>query len=124
MALKCYSGNKKDSYFSEKEVFTGFRDDPQSMPVVRYLGCYTHDHGEGDGLGTTYNLLLEFGENDLMEYWADLTNVPPVRTVEISRFWKSLFNVAEAIRRMHNFQIPHGRGTLRYRGYVDLLYMI
>jgi hypothetical protein len=115
MALKSYLGNKKDSYDYEKAVFSGLKNDLQ-MPVVRYLGCYTHDYGEGNGMGKTYNLLLQFGEKDLEEYWADPTTVPPVRAVEIIHFWESLFKVAEAIRRMHSLQIPHDRDMLDYHG--------
>ena len=89
------------------------------VPIVRYLGCYTHDYGEGSEMGKTFNLLLERGERDLYESWADETNVPPVRAEEIIGFWNSLFKVAEAIRHVHHLQVEHGRNApLRYHGYT------
>jgi hypothetical protein len=61
-------------------------------------------------------LLLEYGERDLYQSWADETNVPPVRAKEILRFWNSLFEVADAIRHVHHLEVPRGKGTLRYHG--------
>ncbi|KAF2031395.1 hypothetical protein EK21DRAFT_88108 [Setomelanomma holmii] len=118
MVLKSYCGNKKAVYDLEKEAFSGLSSN-DNVPIVRYLGCYTHDYGEGSKLGKTYNLLLECGERDLYQAWADETNVPPVQAEEIIRFWRSLFDVAEAIRHVHNLEVPrHGKGApLRYIGW-------
>lgn len=121
MALKSYCGNKKSAYDLEKEAFSALLKSTSEVPIVRYLGCYTHDYGEGSDMGKTYNLLLEFGEKDLYELWADETNVPPVRAREIIRFWDSLFEVAHAIRHVHHLELPHGKNApLRYDGYVVL----
>jgi hypothetical protein len=122
MALKSYRGNKEDVYELERNAFSGLNLDSQ-VPIVRYLGCYAHDHGEGNSsnpaMRKTYNLLLEYGERDLYEYWADETNIPPVRAQEIIRFWESLFEVAKAIRHVHNLEIPRGKAPPRkFNGYV------
>ncbi|KAF1851033.1 uncharacterized protein K460DRAFT_26715 [Cucurbitaria berberidis CBS 394.84] len=114
LALKSYCGNKKLAYEQEKDAFSGLKSN-ERVPIVRYLGSYTHDHGEGydsKGVhtGKTYNLLLEYGEQDLYQYWADETNVPPVRADEIVREWESLFEVADAIRHVHNLEVPRERG--------------
>jgi len=122
MALKSYCGNKKIVYEHEKDAFSGLKSDAK-VPIIRYLGCYIHDRGEGTDpngrhTGTTYNLLLEYGEKDLYEYWADETNVPPVRAEEIVTAWKSLFEVADAIRHVHNLEVPRERGeSLKFHGY-------
>lgn len=82
------------------------------MPIVKSLGCYSHY----DGREMSYNLLLEYGQMDLDEYWADLGNIPPVRWEEIRRFWKSLFRVAEAIRGVHNLTFKRGETENHYDG--------
>ncbi|KAF2477652.1 uncharacterized protein BDR25DRAFT_299514 [Lindgomyces ingoldianus] len=116
MILKSYSEENKDIYSWEKEAFSGLKNDPE-MPIVRYLGCYTHDNREKGTKGKTYNLLLEYGERDLDEYFADLTNVAPVRSPEIIRFWESLFKVAIAIERIHNLKIIRGKQIMEYHGW-------
>ena len=110
-------------YEWEKAAFSGLKYD-ESNPIIRYLGCYCHDENvprsEGVSTNTTYNLLLEYGQVDLDEYCADLTNVPPVRAMEIIRFWESLFKVADAIRRVHKVRIRQGKQEKFYDGYVSL----
>ncbi|PGH18774.1 hypothetical protein AJ79_00187 [Helicocarpus griseus UAMH5409] len=69
-----------------------------SMPL---MNCSSHDDRSGGEEGVTYNLLLEFGERDLDEFWADLENAPPARTEEIICFWESLFDVAKALQKVH-----------------------
>jgi serine/threonine protein kinase len=82
------------------------------------LGSYTHDYGEGEEFGRTYNLLLEYGENDLYQAWADETNVPPVQAQEILQNWRSIFNVAEAIRHVHHLEIQRGKDQYwRFHGW-------
>jgi hypothetical protein len=123
MALKSYSGSREDLYELERNAFSGLNLNAQ-VPIVQCLGCYTHDHGENFNspnidLRKTYNLLLEYGERDLYEHWADETNIPPVRAEEIILFWESLFEVAKAIRHVHNLEITRGKGVARkFHGYV------
>ena len=106
-------------YEWEEAAFSGLHHD-DSNSIVRYLGCYSHDETvpsrEGNITFTTYNLLLEYGQVDLDEYCADLTNVPPVRVVEIIRFWESLFKVADAIKRVHKLCIRQGKKESYYDG--------
>jgi hypothetical protein len=109
MVLKSYCGNKKRDFEMEKEAFSGLQS-TEEAPILQYLGSYTHDYGEGSQRGRTYNLLLEYGENDLYQAWADETNVPPVQAQEILQSWNSLFKVAGAIRQLHNLEFPRGQG--------------
>jgi hypothetical protein len=119
MVLKSYCGNKRE-FDLEKEAFSGLQSNDQ-IPILTYLGCYTHDYGEGKGFGKTYNLLLEYGENDLYQAWADESNVPPVRPQEILQNWRSLFGIAKAIRHIHNLEIYRGKDTpTKFHGYVTI----
>jgi hypothetical protein len=118
MVLKSYCGNRKRDFEMEKEAFSGLQSSDQ-VPILQYLGSYTHDYGEGKELGKTYNLLLEYGEKDLYQAWADETNVPPVQAQEILQTWKSLFEVAKAIGHVHELEIQRGRSQpWRFHGYV------
>jgi len=118
MALKSYRGNKEPVFDLERNAFSGLNLNSQ-VPIVRYLGCYAHDLGEGSttssdpNMRKTYNLLLEYGEQDLYEYWADETNIPPVRAEEIICYWESLFEIAKAIRHVHNLEIPREKAPPR-----------
>jgi hypothetical protein len=114
LAIKSYSAKAKDIYEWEKRAFTGLRND-YDTPIVQCLGCFTHD-GERE---KTYNLVLEYGEMDLDEYCADLGNIAPVHSEEIMRFWQSLFEVAKAIRRVHQVPVQTGQNLQKvYSGYV------
>ena len=44
----------------------------------------------------TYNILLEYGEFDLNEYF--LERLQPVFLVDIMHFWNDLFNIAKPSR--------------------------
>ena len=58
--------------------------------------------GPGEQLGRmTTNILLEWGETDLEDFFAE--RQPPVLGSEVRIFWKELFGVAEALRSVHNF---------------------
>jgi len=116
MVLKSYYGRHQSAYELEKKAFSGLKHNG-SVPIVGYLGCYTHEYGEGTDAGKAYNLLLEYGDQDLYGYWEDEKNVPPVRAKEITRFWKSLFEVADAIKHIHNLEVQRGKEKpLRYNG--------
>jgi hypothetical protein len=123
MVLKTYCGNKRSFFDLEKAAFEGLAND-NGVPIVRYLGCYTHDYGDGEALAATYNILLEYAEWDLYQAWADETNVPPVRAEEIIRIWASYFDVAKAIRHLHNFALarPGSNTPLEYIGYAGYLF--
>jgi hypothetical protein len=121
MALKSYCGNKKSAFELEKDAFSALKSNID-VPIVRYVGSFTHDYGEGIRspdyhARKTYNLLLEYGERDLYQYWADKINVPPVRVHEIIRFWEKLFEIAVAIRQIHHLDLSQGKNApLKYYG--------
>jgi hypothetical protein len=115
MAVKTYSKHMRSVYETEKEAFAGLGSEA-SVPIVRYLGCYSHDDPLAGDDSRTYNILLEYGQMDLEEYCADLENVGPVRCMEIIRFWESIFKVAHAINNIHNLCIEHRGRTRDYDG--------
>ncbi len=51
----------------------------------------------------TYNILLEYGESDLDEFFGE--RLPPVLQTEVEEFWKALFEVADAIAGIHDGKI-------------------
>ena len=61
---------------------------------------------------TKHNILLQYGECDLDEYFID--NAQPILYHEIGSFWENLFDVAKAIERIHNLRTDsHGVQTNR-----------
>jgi hypothetical protein len=123
--MKTYVGNKRSAFEAEKDAFSALKSNTD-VPIVRYLGSFTHDYGEGMAANdrrpqNTYTLLLEYGELDLYQYWADETNVPPVRVNEIIFYWEKLFEIAVAIREVHHLDVSQWKGSpLRYNGYVAM----
>jgi hypothetical protein len=74
--------------------------------MVQYLGVYEIDEQMDDGVvERTYNILLEFGEHDLLEFFADPIHHPPHLNEEIIDFWDSLFKVAEALKEIHHLTV-------------------
>lgn len=86
--------------------------------MVHCLGQIIYDKMDGDDKReTTYNILLEFGEFDLDQFFGDQQQYPPVLQPEIVRFWESFFKVADAISRVHNLVVETEDGQKEvYRG--------
>lgn len=111
---------------SEKEAFQCLGT---QKGIVQYLGAYSFDSrpappGEsGSGKYRTYNILLEYGQFDLDEYFADKGSYPPVRATEIRLFWTSLFEVADALCRLHNHEHKNDKGDTdcNYNGYFAII---
>ena len=100
----------------EKNAFTGVRD---QKGMVRYVGHYSFEEEPGSW---THNILLEFGELDLDEFFAHELSSPPVRPFEIISFWESLFKVATALDLVHNLKIIEDGETRYFHGYVASLF--
>ena len=63
---------------------------------------------------TTYNILLEYGEMDLGDYFGEV--LPPVLPSEIEAFWRSLFPIADALKAIHNLKVPGAGIAEEYYG--------
>jgi hypothetical protein len=99
---------------------------------VRCLAEYTHpeiqpssrppqsprlpDEEEDQEIRATYNILLEYGEFDLDEFFAEI--LPPVLQTELEAFWIELFEVADAVEGIHNLAVPTAGVVRHYYGYV------
>jgi hypothetical protein len=82
--------------------------------MVQYLADYGHEEPQElssaddrtpsqfdtEAMRTTYNILLEFGELDLEEYFWERR--PPELPSEVEKFWQSLFEVANTVEGIHN----------------------
>ncbi|OAL46958.1 hypothetical protein IQ07DRAFT_634543 [Pyrenochaeta sp. DS3sAY3a] len=83
-----------------KQELQAFKDmyangvDPEG--IVHCYGTFEYR----DSLGQTYyNLLLEYAECDLREYWAD--TLPPRTATEITDEWSKLLGIARALKHIH-----------------------
>lgn len=65
--------------------------------ILRCFGSFVQSDGAGAGL--TFNLLLEYAECDLDEYFAGTP--PPVSPGETRLLWKQLCGVADALQTLH-----------------------
>ena len=107
LAVKSYSENRKTAYESEVQAYKGLANKPG---MLRYFGRYSHPE-QGH---TMYNILLEFGQKDLLEYFWDTT--PPTESVDIIRRGELICEIAKAIRSFH--QLVHGART--YHGLAPI----
>jgi hypothetical protein len=114
LALKSYPSGSFDIFEWERIAFVGLRG---QKGMVQYLGDYSFDEDPNDSTSRTHNILLEYGELDLDEFFAADHSYPPVLTLEIVDFWQSLFEVAEALKRFHNLEYTNEDGvTDHYHG--------
>lgn len=82
--------------------------------IIRYLGAYSQrDHRERKN---NFNILLEFGELDLDEFFYENGRLPPVLPDEIHGFWSELFEVAKAVKDIHFFERRWGDVNREYYG--------
>ncbi|KAF2490635.1 hypothetical protein BU16DRAFT_622209 [Lophium mytilinum] len=115
LALKSFNSRNQAFYTWEKNAFLSIRE---KEGVVQYLGDFSCDGGPAyDPTPRTYNMLLEYGDQDLDGYFADQESYPPVRTTEILVFWKSLFKVADAISTIQTLPSRYEDGSVElYHG--------
>lgn len=98
----------KKTYF-ESEI-TAFQSLQGHEDIIQYLG-----HFKRNGhAGTTYNILLEFGEWDLEDFFLD--RLPPALQIEVEQFWGNLFGVADAVEHIHNFAKPRAGVRRNFNG--------
>jgi hypothetical protein len=123
--LKTFEEGNRIVYINEKEAFYGLR---YHDGMIRYLADYGHKEIQrastgpeivvaeraGDVTRTTYNILLEFGDCDLDEFFAE--RLPPVFETEVEGFWRALFEVADAVEGIHNLNICTDGMTQEYHG--------
>ncbi|OQU97590.1 Protein kinase domain-containing protein isoform 2 [Cladophialophora immunda] len=111
LALKTYYSQNREMFEWEKNAFAGLED---QKGMLRYISHYSF---EEEPSWWTHNILLEFGELDLDEFFAHEFSSPPVRSLEIISFWESLFKIAEALQRIHNLKFQNDGKTHEFYGW-------
>lgn len=81
--------------------------------MIKYLGDFSVQNGDQE---RSYNILLEYGQLDLDEYFFDCDILPPVLPEEIHGFWQDLFGIAAALGQLHNFTIRREEESHDYHG--------
>ena len=93
--------------------------------MVKYLGDYSHTgHREAElplNITTTHNILLEYGEMDLQEYF--LAFSPPILNAEVKTFWNNMLEVAQALEGIHNLKTKKYETVQEYHGSVYTLFL-
>lgn len=97
------------AFQTEKAALAGISGLSKRTGVLEFFGSYTHQDPQGN---KTYNILLEFASTDLDQYLRD--EFAPQTAVDIIRQWKSVCDVAHAIKTVHNLD----NGSDAYRGLV------
>ena len=124
-ALKTFHGvNAAADYTNEVDAFRGLKD---HGGMVRWLADYTKVKPSGEfqqsgatghsgqtADNTTYNILLEYGEMDLDEYFGQMA--PPARLSDIEAFWRPLFAIADAVNGIHNLKTSDAGIVEEYYG--------
>ncbi|KAI1760751.1 hypothetical protein GGR53DRAFT_62938 [Hypoxylon sp. FL1150] len=109
LALKSFSQENSDIFEWEKQAYLAVLDKPG---MVQFLGEYEIDEWIEDGtVGRTYNILLEYGDEDLEEFLASKETYPPSFPTETIQFWESLANVATALHSIHNLVLRRQDGS-------------
>jgi hypothetical protein len=96
--------------------------------MVRYLGDYglrqavpvtspSDSLARGpkkDVFKNTYNILLEYGDLDLDDFFYE--RLPPVLDEEVAGFWTAMLDIAKAVDGIHNLKADRGELVDKYRG--------
>jgi hypothetical protein len=103
-AVKQYPSNMRSPYEHELKVFTALSERKvNSDSFIRCFGTFEYIKPSGQ---LTFNLILEYGECDLREYFADVTR--PVTKDDIRGFWKSLLGITDGLHKLHEIGGVHG----------------
>lgn len=123
----------------ENECYA-FRALHSNSAMVQYLGSYSHKERAYEDtvsttpsnersttspqiiipkeevavVRTTHNIILEFGESDLEEYFAEYQ--PPAFQPEVEAFWSGLVEVADAVKGIHNLETNNGGHVQQFYG--------
>ncbi|KAI0544117.1 hypothetical protein F4679DRAFT_566078 [Xylaria curta] len=106
-ALKSYSEDCQDIFNSERNAFHGIRYEKNMIKCLGTVKCAQHPKTYEQQ--RSYNILLEYGEDDLNEYF--FVHGPPTLGREIIDFWENLFQIVDALQRVHNLEQKRKDGT-------------
>jgi hypothetical protein len=128
-ALKTYKEENENLYENETDAFRGLE---KNKGLIRRLFDYSHMELTSGHQGSneaedeidgkmTYNIVLEYGECDLQEYFEQ--HIPPILEDDQLSFWSDLFLVADAVKDIHEFERSSGGRTERYFGLVTFRFV-
>ena len=115
LALKCY--HVEDLFEWETDAFLALRG---VQGMVQCICSYSllapqvalTANGTGNAFSqtqNTHNILLEFGELDLDEFFAE--SDPPAHPLEITGFWERFFKLAQALNKLHYLERRNEDGS-------------
>jgi hypothetical protein len=83
--------------------------------MIKYLGDYSHVVRHVDGSETTHNILLEYAENDLAEFFF---RSPPILREHVEGFWQKVLRIPSAVQELHNFEMQrlNSGASTKYKG--------
>ena len=123
-ALKTFRAVNHHLYTNEMDALRGLKDHDG---MVRWLTDYKKTETPGAVSGyavaepsdqrsenTTYNILLEYGEMDLGNYFYEIE--PPMQPSDIEGFWRSVFAVADALKGIHNLRVKDAGTIMEFHG--------
>lgn len=108
--MKSYQSSSHKFFQDEVEAFHALGK--ASKGIIGYLGDYTVEGKDS----TTHNILLEYGDLDLEEYFNVIR--PPILYRDIVMFWRNISDVADAIANIHQLTIKQAGVDQSYAGYV------
>ncbi|OTA58295.1 hypothetical protein K449DRAFT_397906 [Hypoxylon sp. EC38] len=118
-ALKTFTEESIEIFEWERDAYLAMQTKGHLSGMVQFLGEYEiHEKLEGGEILHTRNILLEYGDEDLEEFFASSFNYPPNLNAETIQYWRSLANVAKALDAMHDLDLERENGRHdRYSGW-------
>jgi len=115
-AVKTYQKEYLQIYNREIAAFARLnRRGETHQNILKCIGCFIHQ----DHIGTpTYNLLLEYADCDLEEYFADTP--PPISPMDTVWLWKQLSGLAHGLQAIHDGFAKHAHSTASIGVHGDL----
>jgi len=90
MAVKTFRKDRRKDFDRENTALTRLEDEEN---LVKRIGDFII-FDQTDGVdNSSFNILMEFGNWDLEQWFADPTTTPPTGPEEIIYFWEELFKV-------------------------------
>ncbi|KAL1606266.1 hypothetical protein SLS60_003668 [Paraconiothyrium brasiliense] len=114
LALKTFESAQSSYWANEKQAFMVLQQQ-RNKGMIQCLGYYAILRGattDSHRYSSTsqfreMNILLEYGRFDLMGIFE--SRLPPVNSPEIEEFWRSLIEVVDALKGIHDFRTQNGR---------------
>lgn len=97
-AVKQYPSKNRALYERETEAFRNLNAQGQELAhIIHFYATFESHNSSGQ---MTHNIILEYGDCDLREYWAD--NSRPRTTDAILKHWKCIFDILHGIEKLHD----------------------